>query len=452
MKYIINILLFLIMIYSLTVMPIDMKALQVDVSWEKYKAIEEKKESEKEQAVISETVKTSTYNINYSGETYLFNPSELKLQLSGDEKLGDLQNDVLSKLTFEWFNVQSKDAQILTVPQEALKVGQTLGSQVDFTISLTSLTQLPDGQYELKVRSQSELTKDSPEVAVKVSWFKNSAYKTSFNGFGSLTPVTYYYPTTGGRVLPITEGVTKDKILRKIANHLYSGPTNLSDFKTGQAAPRIRNIKHSNGKLSLYMNTSDVESAKKTGLTEAQMTEILSKTYFSLPYIKEINLYVANKPVNAQWLPSETANPILRPTATNEFYTVTTVGGRVLFVPSSRTFTSVQEVLTALTTPDTAAGKLCYSPVPANVTLSATLDPANQKSVTVDLAITGNLYGDNPQLTQMLLDAIVLNLSRSGLVTEVHFTVAGQPVEALNGVKLSEAYKVPEVINAKTAE
>lgn len=452
MKYIVNILLFLIMIYSLTVMPIDMKALQVDVSWEKYKAIEEKKESEKQEEVISETVKTSQYNINYSGESYLFNPSELKLQLTGDEKLGDLQSDVFSKMTFEWVNEQSKDAQILTVPQEALTIGQTLGTSVDFSVSLSSLTQLPDGQYQLKIKSRSELTTNAPEVNINVSWFKQSAYKTVFDGFGSLTPVTYYYPTTGGRVLPITEGVSKDKILRKIANHLLSGPGNIPGFKTGQSAPRIRNIKHSNGKLSLYMNTSDVEAAKKAGLTEAQMTEILSKTYFSLPYITEINLYVANKPVTAQWTPSEAASPILRPEVTAEYVHLTSVGGRVLYVPVAKSFTTVQDVLTAMSTADASAGKLCFSAVPANVTLNALVDPSNAKSVTVDLTIKGKLYGDSPQLTQMLLDAIALNLIHSGLVDEVHFTIGGQPVETLNGVSLAETYTIPEYINAKTAE
>ncbi len=452
MKYIVNILLFLIMIYSLTVMPIDMKALQVDVSWEKYKAIEEKKENEKQEAVISETVKSSQYSINYSGDSYLFNPSELKLQLSGDEKLGDLQSDVLSKLTFEWVNEQSGDAQILTVPQEALTVGQTLGTNVDFSISLASLTQLMDGQYQLKIKSRSELTADAPEVTVNVSWFKQSAYKTLFDDFGSLTPVTYYYPTTGGRVLPITEGVAKDKTLRRMANHLLSGPGNIPGFKTGQSTPRIRNIKHSNGKLSLYMNTSDVDAAKKAGLTEAQMTEILSKTYFSLPYIKEINLYVANKPVTPQWAATDVPSPIFRPAETKEFFNLTTVGGRVLFVSGAKTFTTVQEVLTAMSTPDTANGKLCYSPVPDNVTLSAVSDPSNLKAVTVNISISGKLYGDDPKLTQMLLDAVALNLSRSGLIDEVRFTVNDQPVEALNGIKLSDAYPIPEFINAKTAE
>lgn len=455
MKYIVNVLLFFIMIFTLTVMPIDMKALQVDVSWEKYKAIEEKKETEKQKEVISETVKTSQYDIKYSGENYLFNPTEIKLNLSGDEKLGDLQTDVLSKLTFEWENLQSKDVQILTVPQDVLKVGQTLSTTVDVTINLANLTQIQDGHYKLKIRSQSELTASATPVEMNISWLKQSTYTpTDDSAFKkSATAVTFYYPTTdGGRLIPITESVTNEKILRKIANRLYSGPTADLGLRVGQSAPRIRNIKHSSGKLSLYMNTSDVDAAKKAGLTPAQMTEILTKTYFSLPYIKEIKLYVANKPVTAEWTASEAPSPIARPAATSELFQMTSIGKKLLFVSTPKTFTTPQDVLTALSTADQQNGKLMFSPVPTNVTLTATADPKKAKVITVDLIINGKLYGENAQLTQMMLDAIAINLSRSGLVEEVHFTVGGQPAETLNKVNIKEAYPIPKYINIKAAE
>jgi hypothetical protein len=62
------------------------------------------------------------------------------------------------------------------------------------------------------------------------------------------------------------------------------------------------------------------------------------------------------------------------------------------------------------------------------------------------------LYGENAQLTQMMLDAIAINLSRSGLAEEIHFTVGGQPTETLNKVNIKEAYPIPKYINIKAAE
>lgn len=456
MKYIVNILLFLIMIYSLTVMPIDMKALQVDVSWEKYKAIEEKKANEEQQAAIEETVKESAYSLDYSGETYLFNPNQIELTLSGDEKLPDLISDVVSKMTFEWQNVNSGDAQILSVPPEAVSTGPISGTtetSAKLTVSLTSLTNIPDGQYLLKIRSQSELTAASPSTDLDVSWFKKSSYNPyTGTGFGKLAVVTYYYPTAdGSNLIPITESAVNSKILRKIANKLYSGQTENTSLKTGPLAPRIRNIQLKGGTLSLFITSADLEASKANGLTITQTVSLISKTFFSLPYIEEIQFYLDNKPISASLYPADLPAPLLRTSEAASLYHLTSLGSQLYFYPTDRTFTTPADVLSAMTSPDSSQnGKLTIRAIPANVKAAALTDPADPKKVTVDLSITGSLYGGDPKLTRMMLDAISLNLVRSGLATEVYFTVGGQPGQTLNEIPLTEAYPAPLYLNVKT--
>lgn len=458
MKYIINALLFLIMIYSLTVMPIDMKALQVDVSWEKYKAIEEKKETEKQQTEIEETVKESPYQLTYEGESYLFNPSQLALTLSGDEKLSDLQSDVIGKLTFEWTSTSSGDVQVLSVPQEAIKVGSLSGTNITtlpLTISLASLTQLTDGQYTLKINSTSELTKSSVSPELAVTWIKKSSYTPyTGTGFGKSLPVTVYYPTAdASQFIPITESFSNSKTLRKIANFLYAGQTENTALKTGQLIPRVRTIKFGSSVLSLYFTSADIETAKANGLSPVQMTGLLTKTYFSLDYLKEIKLYIDNKPADLKLLSNPTPEPIVKVASSPEIYQLTAVGNTLLFAPTAHTYSSVQELLTGLTTVDPALkNKQILSPIPANVSLNAVADPANTNRITIDLKITGILYGSDPTLTQMMLDAIALNVTKAGFAKEVLFTVNGQPAEVLNAIPIKEPYKTPTYINVKTAK
>ncbi len=456
MKYIINVLLFLIMIYSLTVMPIDMKALQVDVSWEKYKAIEEKKETEKQQTEIEETVKESTYQLKYEGASYLFNPSQMALTLSGDEKLSDLQSDVVGKMTFEWTNTSSGDVQVLSVPPEAIKVGAISGTNITslpITINLASLTQLSDGQYNLKINSASELTKASSSPEVAVTWIKKSTYTPyTGTGFGKYIPVSVYYPTADAtQFIPITESFSNSKTLRKIANFLYTGQTENAALKTGQLIPRVRTIKLTSGVLSLYFTSADIETAKANGLTPVQMTDILTKTYFSVDYLKEIKLYVDNKPADLNLVIGPVApTPIVKTASSPEIYPLTAVGNTLLFTPTAHTYSSLQELLTGLTTADSALkNKHTLSPIPANVSLSATADPADPNKVTIDLKITGILYGSDPKLTQMMLDAIALNVTKSGFAKEVLYTVNGQPADVLNTISIKAPYKVPTYINVK---
>lgn len=458
MKYIINVLLFLIMIYSLTVMPIDMKALQVDVSWEKYKAIEEKKETEKQQSEIQETVKESPYQLKYEGENYLFNPSQVALTLSGDEKLADLQSDVIGKLNFEWTNTSSGDVQTLSVPAEAVKVGAVSGTNITslpITINLGSLTQLADGQYSLKINSASELTKSSISPEIAVTWIKKSTYTPyTGSGFGKTLPVTVYYPTAdGSQLIPITEGFSSSKTLRKIANFLYTGQADNTALKTGQLIPRVKTIKWGNGALSLYFTSADIETAKTKGLTPVQMTEILTKTFFSLDYLEEIKLYVDNKPADSSLVQNPAPAPIVKTAATPETYPLTAVGNQLMFVPTPHTYSNIDELLSSLTKTDPSLkNKAILSPIPSNVSLSATVNPADSAKVTINLNIAGNLYGGDPKLTQMMLDAIALNITKSGLAKELYYTVNGQPVEVLNTIPIKDAYKAPALINIKTAK
>ena len=453
MKYIINILLFLIMINTLTVMPIDMKALQIDMSWEKYKAIEAKKENQEQQATITETVKTSEYELAYSGENYLFNPSQIQIKLSGDEKLADLQSDVISKLTFEWENANNGDVQTLSVPTDAIKLGQSMGTSIDLTVNLSSLTQIVDGQYNLKVSSKSDLTTNNPPIALQISWIKKGAY-LPYTGkdFGKSAAVTFYYPTVDGlSLVPITEPMSSSKTLRKTVTRLLSGAPEGYGLRTGPAIPKIRNIQFKSSKLSLYMTTADIEAAKSTGLTPLQMTESISKTFFSFPYINEISLFVDNKLASTDLVALETALPIQRTVEAPHIYQVATVGTNILFMPTSKTFASAQDVLTALTEPDiTQNGKSTFSPIPANVKLSAQTDPSNSKDLIVDLSITGTLYNSDPKLTQLLLDVVSLNLTKSGFADNITFTVGGQSVDDLNQVPIKDNYPTPKYINVKS--
>jgi hypothetical protein len=453
MKYLINILLFLIMINTLTVMPIDMKALQIDMSWEKYKAIEAKKENQEQQAAITETVKTSQYELAYSGENYLFNPSQIQIKLSGDEKLADLQSDVISKLTFEWENTNNGDVQTLSVPTDAIKLGQSMGTSIDLTVNLSSLTQIVDGQYKLKVTSKSDLTTSNPPIELQISWIKKGVYSPyTGKGFGKSTAVTFYYPTVDGlSLVPITEPMSSSKTLRKTVTRLLSGAPEGYGLRTGPAIPKIRNIQFKSSKLSLYMTTADIEAAKATGLTAAQMTESISKTFFSFSYIKEISLFVDNKLAGTDLVALETALPIQRSVEAPHIYQVATVGTNILFMPTSKTFASAQDVLTALTQPDiTQKGKSTFSPIPANVKLSAQTNPSNAKDLIVDLSITGTLYNSDPKLTQLLLDVVSLNLTKSGFAENVTFTVGGQSVAQLNQVPIKDTYPTPKFINVKS--
>lgn len=457
MKYIVNILLFLIMIYSLTVMPIDMKALQVDVSWEKYKSIEEKKENQEQQAEIAETVKTSTYHLAYSGQSYIHNPSELSFTIEGDQKLQELQEDVLKNLTFEWVNKLTGDKQILSVPQTAVKTGSISGAEtmsLPVTVSLSGLSQIPDGQYTLKVNSQSELTANSEAIGIELSWFKTSKYTSPATvSFGKSTAVTYYYPASDNTsLIPITEAVSNEKVLRKMANHMLAGPGTVNGLRQGQMAPRIRNIQLKSGKLSLYMNKADVETAVSSGISAETMSSAISRTYFSLPYIEEIYFYIDNKPVSVNWTEIPEAAAITKPAATPVLYRLASFGTSLYYVPTAQTFTSPDQLFNLMTSPDSSQmGKTSLQVIPANVTLSASQDPEDSKHLIVNVSLEGDLYGKDESLTRMLLDHIALNLVSGGLAESVSFSVNGQAGQILNGVDLTNPYEIPKYLNTKKA-
>lgn len=452
MKYIVNILLFFIMVYSLTVMPIDMKALQVDVSWEKYKAIEEKKENEQTKEVINETIKEGKYELTHAGETYFFNPTTLSLTLKGDEKVASLKSDVINKLVFKWVNTATGDEIALSVPESAIqsKVSPNETSAVDIEVSLANLTTLPDGQYTLNIHSDSELTKTGLPVSLDVSWFKQATYAPHTKELSlSGTIVDYYYPDVSGKsLIPITQSVSKDKSLRKIANHLYTGVTDNPSVKSGSVAPRIRNIQLKAGKLQLYITTADAETAKALGLTPALMTQSLARTFYSLPYISEIYFYINNVPVDENWNPI--AEPLLISKLENDVYSKILIasGKELLYVNGSKQILTPADLIAVFTEKDEQLkGQAVVDPLPKNVKMTAAFDTKNTKRLMVDLAISGTLYNGDPNLTSMLLDTIALNAVHTGLAKDVQVTVNGQITDTLNTISIKDPLKVPSYLN-----
>lgn len=451
MKYIVNCLLFLIMIYSLTVMPIDMKALQVDVSWEKYKAIEAEKENAEQQKEITETVKNSQYTLSIEGEKYIFNPTSLSLKLMGDEKLIDLKSDVLSKLTLSFMNTLTGEEQVYAVPTNALTESSVTSGQnaMQFTIALNNLNQIPDGQYTLKVESKSELTQGStPEI--ELSWLKTVKYTDPRTVNLGSSFVTYYYPTADlKQLIPITERVSNDKILRKMATHLLNGTAVDSGLKTGQIAPRIRNIQLKSGKLSLYFTGADVEAALKTGLSAKQMTDILTQSYFSLDYINEVYFYLNNKAADANLVNVETPAPVTRPiTSSSQILHGIEVGTKVYWLPTAAPTLSLETLASSLKAEQPAlVGKKALSPIPPNVNISFSLNPEVPDQVIADIQLTGQLYNNQPDLNLMFFDYISQNVKLSGIGKSLVFKVNGQAVENLGGVDLSKPYVSPKYIN-----
>lgn len=451
MKYIVNCLLFLIMIYSLTVMPIDMKALQVDVSWEKYKAIEAEKENQEQQKEITETVKTSQYTLSIEGDDYRFNPDNISVKLMGDEKLIDLKSDVLSKLTLAFKNNLTGEEQIYTVPSNAITESSVASGQntMQFAIALNSLTQIPDGQYTLSLASKSELTQGE-NPTLRLSWFKTASYTDPRGVNLGNTFVTYYYPTTDlQQLIPVTERVSSDKILRKMATHLLNGTAVDSGLKTGQIAPRIRNIQLKSGKLSLYFTQADVDAALKTGLSAKQMTDILTKSYFSLDYINEVYFFLNNKPADANLVNVATALPVTRPAVANsQILHGIEVGTKIYWLPTEVPSLTLETLASALSAEQvTLKGKKALSPIPSNVQLRFSLDPEVKDQVIADIQLTGQLYGNQPELSLMFFDYISQNVKRNGIGKTLVFKINGQTVENLNGVNLAVPYSPPKYLN-----
>lgn len=432
-------------------MPIDMKALQVDVSWEKYKAIEAEKENAEQQKEITETVKNNQYALSIEEQNYLFNPESLNIKLLGDEKLIDLKSDVISKLTLAFKNKLTGEEQVFAVPANAITESSVTSGQnsMQLKIALNNLTQIPDGQYTLSVESKSELTQGSTP-SIDLSWLKTVTY-TDPRGINlGSNFVTYYYPTADlKQLIPITEKVSNDKILRKMATHLLNGTSVDSGLKTGQIAPRIRNIQLKSGKLSLYIVQADVDAALKTGLSIQQMTDILCQSYFSLDYINEIYFYLDNKPASASLVNTPTAVAVTRPTgSTNQILHGIEVGTKIYWLPTDVATVSVDTLATLLDSEQPSLmGKKALSPIPPNVKLSFSLDPEKADQIIADIRLTGSLYNNRTDLTRMFLDYISQNVKISGVGKTILFKINGESVESLNGIDLTKNYDSPKYLN-----
>lgn len=429
-------------------MPINLSALQFDVSWKKYHQIEQQKVEKEEQKTITETVKSKTYHLTSDTAEFLTNPTSLKLQLTGDDKLNALNDDVFQKLELV-FKVGSTEYATFTGSQvKGVKIEEK-NSLSEATIDLSAYA-LPDGQYDVSIRSTSELTANNPPIEVKMAFHKSENYTAAMSQLPKNGQVvTFYYPSADGKTLiPYSETLSNTKILRNIVNRLYTGAPETLPVMKGQIIPRIYNIQLKSGVLSLYIADSEAKKYMTTHTSGKLAIESLVRTLYSLDYVKTIELYV-NKQKTGLAFNDVTLEALPQKNSVSQAYlSYQLPDTRLILIPSENVSlgTDPQSLFSVLKSGEALAnGILLQAVVPNNVSLNSATPL--EKTLTLDLKVDGDLYGQSTPLTQRMLDALTLTYLKHSAYDTLVITINGQPVTTLNGIDMTQPLKLPMFIN-----
>ncbi|MBN2899865.1 MAG: GerMN domain-containing protein, partial [Clostridia bacterium] len=295
MKGIVNILIVILITYTLNAIPVNTTLLSFDLikPWDKLSA-------ENSDEPDSTEVPAPHISFNANKDTHLSNPSSLTLELTSDSALTDEQ---LKDLT-DTLNITVSDTQntrTLT-PATVIKDAPTLIGDnlyaLTFDVSKDTL-ECGMGQYEFSVAIGSELLHADAAAKTLLSYMPPIHYTPAIAEVDSNQIYTqvYYLNATKAFLVPVTKKLdASSKFIRNTISTLsYEAPNNEQLFAQNVVFPRLPKVYLHNSTLSCYLDGDDVSKFTSGSSENKLVSEAILRTLTSISYVDHMVFYVNDR-------------------------------------------------------------------------------------------------------------------------------------------------------------
>lgn len=449
-RFLFNLVILMVMFFTLTTMPVNKKILDFDFSFEKFTAWEKEKSGEETPVTPINTVADATLTMNTA---YLFQSEELVLNVESQTDVGIAASEIRDKMTLSVFD---KDRQIASLSgtdipfMEDRLIDKT---HVALILDVNAL-KLPAGQYRLEFVTTSTHVDPALTAALvtEMTSFEGKTYLVAKDIAvkGNTAIQIFYADESLTYLIPLAQESLNDKLLRKTANELASPPPAGMGLSPIAPAPRMPNIVYADGLASLYFKSADL-GAYAAGNDITRLTlDAIRHSMFHVRYVKQLRFLVDGR-TDGTFLNGVDLSMIFeRDTVPNAWLGVRTSAGRLYLSPFSvyPTLKNPVEDIFALLRSGLAqdgTSEALIAPIPANVSFISSKQEGAQ--LTVDLSLEGDLYGGDPKWAAFMFDALTTSLTSIEGVDSVMYTLNGAPVSDLNGLPLATPQRAKAILN-----
>lgn len=446
MRGIVNLLIVILIIYTLNAVPINNTMLSFDLikPWENLQTdrgedeYPEKHEfpvitllSETEEQMnnphvldieFSSSLELTTEDINYLKEhtqVTLFDYKESKILALGSIEISDTSwFGNMNEATGEWvYKIQ------LNVSAENLNV---------FI-----------GDYQLTLSITDDLWQMNEKVDTTFTYMPEFTYEAAIPTVDTNQVYTqvYYLNASKEFLVPVTKKLgSSSKFIRNTISTLsYDIPDDAEIFAQDVKAPRLPRVYLNKGVLSCYLNRSDMTDFKSGSPENKLIALALVKTLTDIGYVDNITFYVNNNQ-NGTFI----NNLPLKTIYNEDFSTYAYLNyydnnGRSFLVPQEIDGgqDTVEDLINILQTTHKAVenGGLIAATLPRSVTLINKKQESNTLTLTFSDSLL-SVYADMPTAQAMMMDSLVQTLTSLPAVDKLVIQTESQSTETIGNVTL----------------
>lgn len=433
-RFLTNLFIVIVMGLSLSVIPINAKALDLDMATLK-KNVEKPSDKPDKKAEALYAIMAST-----SQKTVLTNPNAIEFELSAkDLKLAF--EDFKSHFTIEVM----KDGTVykrLTAKQLATALVPNADDPSRATISVPVRYQdlhLLSGRYTLKLVTSSDNLETLKGLEFMVMYLDDKVYSPALRETEKRV-ATIFYPDLDDQILiPLTKRLASEKGASKaVLAHLSAD----ADAETGVRAilSPLYGVKPT---LKGSVVTLDYQSADLASMTQAGdhalVFKAITETELYLPYVDMLEFKLdgtsTQKILNVQ----DTSAPVIESPSVNLHYAYINTSKNLFVYPVKTTVVdpaALFESLKKAPEMDLKKGSL-FAAVPSDVDLLSSTLEDGILSIELSPSIL-KAYSGNVHYVNLMVDTITNTMNSIPEVDGVRILVSGQPIKTIGTVKIPE--------------
>lgn len=455
MRGIVNILIVILITYTLNAIPVNTSLLSFELikPWDKVS-------TDVDSTDEPEVSQVPTVRYSPVTEEELNNPKLITIEFISSMKLTDEQfKSLQSQTTITIFNQIEEKIFSLTdyLVKDSITIVELANGEWAYQASLdfsSDLTGYFMGNYNVSVISNSPELSIEEDLDFLLSYYPTFDYKPAIAEVSKTQVYTqvYYLNESKEFLVPVTKKLqNSSKFIRNTITSLsYEPPNNERIFAQDVLFPKLPRVYLSGGVLSCYLTGSEILKFDSASPSSKLLSEAIVKTLTDIGYVDNLVFY-ANDRQNGNFI-----NGLPLKTIYNEDYKVYAYvnyydkNGNGYLVPTevSNSQETVEDLLNILKTKHKAIGD--YGLLTATLPNTVELISQSLEGSTLSLVLSDDFftaYGDAPSIQEMMMDSLVQTLTSLPSVNDVILTTETHGTGMIGNVPLGTPLKANRFLN-----
>lgn len=450
MRLVINIFLIILIVFSLSIIPINYQLIDIPLPSQS-DTTEEPSDIDATDLEILEIETTKNNSFLDTNEFIINITSNNKSALT---KLIDSFDIEISD-----FNTTIKKSKLTAITNNATKIKSSKDKESDkeifsikYTFKLKNLD-ITSGYYTAKIKSSNN--KINPNLSLDFLYLNNSKYIGSSKKApeNRLYTKLYYADENYLRLIPVNKEIAQtERFIRNTVNELLVLPDKKYGLSDTITSPKVRNIYISNSTARIDLDSYAIKEFDKGSTASQFALYSIIKTIGKFDIVNNVKFFVNDKDTGDYFHGTDISKPFKIENKTKAYVGLETSTNRIFLYPIELNEESLNNkislIISTLKTSsyNSIATKGLVPTVPSNVKLLNY--KFNERNIELNFSKDFlNVFKGNTEFNTLMYDSILYSYTSIEGIDTVSIVIEGEKVESFNNIDISSPQKPNPFIN-----